>query len=279
LAPVIDEKACVDILVGKEQMKIWIPLKSLVVNKPVLVQFPGGSQVSITLKDDDDLYNYARQYLHWFSILAVFKDAIAEGNIFMINILLKMMIPCFYAHSALSKYFVECIDFILKTEHLLEPQLALQVRASSLVNPLGRKGHNKAADMQKENQVKELKKLIKGLGANKTENSIIQISKAAPIINEITSTFDEKIGHKPIKSSHSHKPQVDELQSILKTLHSAKPFTCSPGRRLLTYRGIKKSVSVKKTCFKHDIMTVVNRLKRDLPVDYDHVNDSDNEDD
>ena len=39
--------------------------------------------------------------------------------------------------------------------------------------------------MQKENQVKEIKDFIKGLGANKTENSIVKLSKAAPVINDI----------------------------------------------------------------------------------------------
>lgn len=141
-------------------MKVVIPCKTLTVNKAVLVQIAGGCKLLIRLKDEDDLYNYATQYLHWYSILAVFKDSIAEGNIFMINIVLKMMIPCFYGHSVLSKYFVECIDFILKTEHLLEPKLALLVRTSSLVNPSGKTGQNKPEDLEKENQVKELKKLM-----------------------------------------------------------------------------------------------------------------------
>jgi hypothetical protein len=97
--------------------------------------------------------------------------------------MLKMMIPLFYHHSPLSKYMVECIDYILKTELLLPPKIAIQVRVSSFVNPKGKKGKNKAADMQKENQVKELKDLIRGLGSNKTENSIVRLSKAYPVIN------------------------------------------------------------------------------------------------
>uniref|UniRef100_K1PWV9 DUF6589 domain-containing protein n=1 Tax=Magallana gigas TaxID=29159 RepID=K1PWV9_MAGGI len=80
--------------------------------------------------------------------------------------------PLFYSHSSLSKYMTECIDYVLKTETLLTPKMALKVRAASFINPTGRPGHNKAADIEKENQVKMLKDLIRGLGANKTENGI-----------------------------------------------------------------------------------------------------------
>lgn len=105
----------------------------------------------------------------------------------MINSLLKMMISCFCGHSVLSKYCVKCIDFfLLETEHLLVPKLAPLVRARFLFNPSRRTGQNKPADLEKENEVKELKKKHQSIGANKTENSI-QISKAVPIIKTITS--------------------------------------------------------------------------------------------
>lgn len=98
------------------------------------------------------------------------------------------MMPLFYSHSSLSKYMTECIDYVLKTETLLTPKMALKVRADSFINPTGRLGHNKAADIEKENQVnfKMLKDLIRGLGANKTENAIVKISKVAPIIHSIS---------------------------------------------------------------------------------------------
>ncbi|KAL4234286.1 hypothetical protein ACF0H5_005937 [Mactra antiquata] len=66
-------------------------------------------------------------------------------------------------------------EFILNTEHLLNPKLALQVRitCSSVDSPKEGKGQNKPSDMEKEYQVKELKKLIKGIGANKTERPMV----------------------------------------------------------------------------------------------------------
>lgn len=62
--------------------------------------------------------------------------------------------PLFYSHSSLSKYMTECIDFVLKTETLLTTKMALKVRAASFINPTGRPGHNKAADIEKEIRLK-----------------------------------------------------------------------------------------------------------------------------
>ncbi|XP_050405899.1 uncharacterized protein LOC126821499 [Patella vulgata] len=114
----------------------------------------------------------------------------------------KNMIPFFYSHSTLSKYLVECLDFILKTEVLLSPRLSLRVRAGSYINRKGQKGKNKPADMEKENQVKFLKDLISGLGRWKTEQSIVKISKAGPVLHSISTNFDQMCGIKDIKSTH-----------------------------------------------------------------------------
>jgi hypothetical protein len=46
---------------------------------------------------------------------------------------------------------------------------------------------NKEADFQKENhQVLVLKELIGSLGSNKTEHAIITVSKAAPVIQDMS---------------------------------------------------------------------------------------------
>ena len=59
---------------------------------------------------------------------------IHDADIFRTNIILKSMIPFFYSHLILYKYFTECIDYILKTEITLPPHIALRVRAGSFVN-------------------------------------------------------------------------------------------------------------------------------------------------
>lgn len=52
--------------------------------------------------------------------------------------------------------------------------MSMKARAASFINKSGRIENNKPADMEKENQVKLLKELIRGLGSNK----IVGISKS-----------------------------------------------------------------------------------------------------
>ncbi|XP_052089389.1 uncharacterized protein LOC127726061 isoform X1 [Mytilus californianus] len=103
-------------------------------------------------KGQDDLFNYVHNFLQWYFIILQMQDAIHEGDMVRTNVIIKTMIPFFFSHSVLSKYFTECIDFILKTEFTLPPHVAAEVRAAS-VNVHGGIGKNKAADMHKENEV------------------------------------------------------------------------------------------------------------------------------
>ncbi|XP_071110673.1 uncharacterized protein [Haliotis cracherodii] len=81
-------------------------------------------------------------------------------------------IPFFYAHSKLSKYFVENIDILLKTQYLLSPQMQLRLLEGSYVNPHGNEGNNVETDLVMEHSVRNKKDLICQLGANKTEKAI-----------------------------------------------------------------------------------------------------------
>ena len=50
-----------------------------------------------------------------------------------------------------------------------------------------------------------LKDLIRELGANKTENAIVTVSKAAPVIQGIVDNFDRMVCVKKKKTRHQKK--------------------------------------------------------------------------
>jgi hypothetical protein len=226
--------------------------------------------ITVTVKEvlvkKDDLNSYVKNFMQWYFVIIQLKDTIHEGDIERTNIILKMMIPFFYSHSTLSKYFVECVDFILKTEHLLTPQLALRVRAGSFVNPNGGAGKNKAADIQKENEVKMLKELIKGLGANKTEKSIIQISKAAPVISQVVDNFDQMTGIQNVKSTHKVLSRSEDIKVLLEKLQKLQLWKLKHGRFLSGFPDVAKSpFNFDVTKMKSQIMATAERLRLDIP--------------
>lgn len=230
--------------------------------------------VDVQLKKTDELQNYIFNYLQYYLILLNFKDAICEGDIFRVNNVLKMMIPFFYRHSNLSKYMTECIDYILKTEILLPARYGLKVRVASFVNPKGKTGKNKSADLQKENQVKVLKEAIKNLGANKTEELIVRVSKAGQVVDRIVEQIDVELGLKNVKTTHKSRSEKDDLQEILARLRELRPFSQKPGRLVRGYEGIQSSVFCElqpvSLQLQNSIMNTAHRLKRGvITVDQD----------
>lgn len=229
----------------------------------------------------DDLYNYVINYLQWYFVIQL-QETIHEGDITRTIIILKTMIPFFYSHSALSKYFTERIDYILKTEITLPPDVALRVRAASFVNVHGGEGKNKAADMHKENEVKLLKDLIRGLGANKTENSIVAISKAAPVIQQIVQNYDSMLSIKKINTKHKKRSFEEDIQAMIRVLKKTSPWVPEQ-RSLNSFIGFEKSpFSFDVHLFQVAVKYTVKRLLRDIPIppeDDDHdEEDSDQSD-
>jgi len=262
--------AIVPLKVGYQSFEIRTPISSFKAGG-IAVNLPMCGVVNISPVKPDDLHNYILNYLQYYFLFIFLKDAIAEGDIRRINVGLKHLIPFFYNHSPLSKYMVECIDYILKTEILLSPIRSIQVQTSALVNPKGRKGHNKPMDMQKENQVKKLKELIKGLGANKTETSIVNISKAGPVIDHVVNEFDKDLGFVDHGTTHKKRSTDEDLLMLLTTLREAKALVAQPGRELKHYRLIKDNVFAeigeKQHHLTSSIMSVAERLKKSVPVD------------
>ncbi|XP_067664403.1 uncharacterized protein [Haliotis asinina] len=236
------------------------------VENGVSVPLPGFTTPVLINKDvsmGDDLHNYVVNFMNWYFVILVFQDGISEGNMYLNNITLKFMIPFFYSHSSLSKYMSECIDYILKTEIMLSSRMAMKVRAASFVNPTGRQGHNKAADMQKENQVLVLKGLIKGLGANKTEKSIVKISKVAPVVESISDNVVSLTKSADYHTSHRQRSSSDDIKEILSVLQTSNPWIVTPGRQLKGFQGISQTpFSFNVQQMRNSIQTNVDRLKR-----------------
>ena len=79
------------------------------------------------------------------------------------------IMPFFFGHSHLSKYFVECIDTILKATATTSEQTRLHLLEASFTNVRGGTGKNVETDLVMEHSVRNKKKLVRNLGANKTE--------------------------------------------------------------------------------------------------------------
>ena len=139
---------------------------------------------------DDDIYNYSLSFLRVAMDLLQFEDLVKSGDIDRLTIVMKRLCPTFIGLTSYrSKYAIECVNFLTKTECLLSEKDSVKVKLEAFVNPTGNAGGNKAADMQQENNIKMVKTVLRGLGAGKTDKAIERSSKAAPVITSIEENF------------------------------------------------------------------------------------------
>lgn len=137
--------------------------------------------------------------------------------------------------------------------------MSMKVRAASFINKSGRIEKNKPADMEKENQVKLLKELIRGLGSNK----IVGISKAAQVIESVVHHFEEEAGICEVRTTHKSRSLESDLKVMLEKTRELDPFS-NQGRSLQSYKGINANpiYSVNKEKFHQVVLRTAQRLCR-----------------
>ncbi|KAL4236166.1 hypothetical protein ACF0H5_004552 [Mactra antiquata] len=173
---------------------------------------------------EDNVYNYSSNLCHWYVHLMNMEDVVREGDVLRLIPTLKYSLLFFFSHSRLSKYFVECLDFILKTEYILSPMQKMRVLEGVFVNLRGGLGQNIECDLVQENSVRNQKDLIRALGANKTNEAISRCTKAADTVSDICSKIDKSKGvKKPSSRHHTPKSVKDELVIHL-SLRALRPF-------------------------------------------------------
>lgn len=162
-------------------------------------------------------------------------DIIHTGDIDRLTVSLKRLLPLFVGlHSFRSKYSIEIVNFLTKTEFVASPRESVAIKLRAFVNTSGKPGMNKPADMQQENNIKQVKTVLRGLGAGKTDAALVRASKAAPAVLDAAGQLASALKLKPLSPPHAHKSKddSDDKERLLKILRSTKPFIDQPMRIL-----------------------------------------------
>jgi hypothetical protein len=227
----------------------------------------------------DEMFNYFNNFSHWFIHITALNRVAKDGDITRIIPNLLMSLPLFYNHSMLSKYLVECINYIINVEHYLSPMMKLHVLEGSFVNVKGGKGNNVESDLLQEHAVRNQKILIKQLGANKSYKAIERASGAAEVITAINTNIDTSLGLKPKSSKHTKTVSEQDREIVSGILHDLKPFKFTPGRKFDGFRHLGDTVFAgidgNKMMLYFDV--ILKRLLNGY-LDYDHNADDSNDD-
>ncbi|XP_069124032.1 uncharacterized protein [Argopecten irradians] len=225
---------------------------------------------------EDELQNYSQNLCHWALHLMELDDTAKEGDLARLLLNCRYSVPFFYSHSPLSKYLVENIDYLLKTEYLLSPLQRCRVLEGSFVNIHGGVGRNVESDLVQEHSVCNQKSLIKTLCANKSKAAIRRVTGAADMIADLCEQFDKSVGVKSKSSRHSKCVSPKDLETIEKTLRKLRPFKHTPGRKCPGFKNIKPSplLPEKVPLMKAKINTTIKRLTRGLTVPAEEFDDN-----
>lgn len=220
------------------------------------------SEYDIAPSTKDALYNYCCNLCQWTLQLLSMNDTAKEGDLDRLVFNSKTILPFFFSHSARSKYFVENVDFLLKTQHLLSPMQSLRVRKCSYVNTHQGAGKNKELDLAMENSVCNRKNLIRNLGANKTEAAILRATGSADALANVMNNIASDLHIPPTSDQHTKASTQADIDRVFRLLREIRPFTVIPGRTCHGFDNILPSphLKVDKAAMKFDIQRTYQRL-------------------
>jgi hypothetical protein len=189
-------------------------------------------------ESEDGIWCHGVNVIRTFLVLADMKDAVADGNGEHMSILRKQMLLHFFSNPGFNEYSIEMLINILQCDVLLSEAEAFRCKWAATVNWKGGAGNNIEIDLFQENRNAQMKKLIRSMGANKTEKAITRASKASGGVSKVIESFDGQVGMVKKSSAHSHRSSSDDEKIISKDLRALRPFRKEDGRRYESFSDI-----------------------------------------
>jgi hypothetical protein len=266
-----------DIHVGNNKKKYFDEVLSKFVNTFLFAPH------SSTGNEQDWIMNYSLSLLRYYFIIIDFKDAVKEGNGKQLSILHKQLLHHFKSIPGYNAYAIEMLISIIQSDVFLSRAESNQIMWAGTVNWKGGDAKNIEIDLLQENRNKDLKGLIKSMGANKTTKAITRASRAAGGVRQIVENFDLNVSLAKKSSTHTHRSSENDVSIVLADLSKLKPFTYSQGRKYKSFPKIEADnlKSLNDAEFESWLLKHKNNLiiSAPLQMDDDEEEDDEEEDD
>ncbi len=182
--------------------------------------------------------NHAMQLLKYFFLLEDIKNAVKEGNGQRLNQLCKQLLHHFKTDDGHNTYAIEMLINVIQNEVFLSEAEAYQCTWAATANWKGGEKKTMEIDLLQENCNADPKKLIKNMGANKTDKAIERASKVVGGLCQIVVNFDRQTSSHSKSTQHSHVSSSSDESKILQDLQNLKPFVSQPTRKLAHFSRI-----------------------------------------
>ncbi len=175
----------------------------------------------------DKVHIYAKRILSLGCFYMEYSDAIREGDGGRVLRCWRYLLPMFRS-SGRKNYALESLNLLVQHDFTLSPRQATELIWSRFVNTKGLKGTNIPNDLHMEHLNRLVKTSISGLGANKTVNSIMKVSKVLHVLSPVLNNFDteNEVAHE--SGRHQKASEMKDMRIILNELTSV--FKVFPNR-------------------------------------------------
>ena len=184
-----------------------------------------------TLTDDpksaDQVHIYAKRIFSLGCFYMEYSDAIREGDGNRVLRCWRYLLPMFVS-SGRKNYALESLNLLVQHDFTLSPRQAAELIWSRFVNIKGLKGTNIPNDLHMEHLNRLVKISIRGLGANKTANSIMRVSKVLHVLSPVVNNFDSENEVAKESGRHGKASEEKDTKILLKELTSV--FKILPNR-------------------------------------------------
>jgi hypothetical protein len=219
----------------------------------------------------DETMSYASNLCQWALHLMHMNDTNKEADLDRLILSCKMNILFFYSHSTRSKYFIENLDFLIKTVITGSPRTQLRLLEGSFGNVKGGAGNNAEIDLVMEWHIRNTKDDIRRLGGNKTEKAIVRATLASDKLTNINQHFHSIVLARNKSSRHSNKVSLVDREKTNITMRTPRPFRFQSARKFRTQKYVPESPfhNVQFSSMEVDMRRVIFRLTNCLRQDVD----------
>ena len=177
------------------------------------------------------------------AILLELRDAIHEGDGERIFRCWKFML-LYFRHGNRYKYALEAFYFIANIVAIVSPRMRHQLLWSRLVNTRGGAGNNIPSDLFMEHCIRNLKECLSSIGANLTEETIVNESKVLDGMQMISQNFESATNLHRNSIHHTRKSLSTDMKLIVNQLvHESNVFNYIPGRKHRSFPHIIPNVT------------------------------------
>jgi len=135
------------------------------------------------------------------------------------------------------KYALEALYHLFQVQASLSLRETERIKWNRTVNNQGGDGNNVAMDVALEHGNHAIKDIIRGLGANISEESVRRVCRAFFILKNLLNALDSEINVKKVSGKHTKKSVKEDLMKVVKTLceqhafekqSTSEPMYCFP---------------------------------------------------